>query len=84
MLVGMLVNIAPQNYQDFVLHNGKHKIIYVEMKKALYRMLQLYYKKFRKDLEGSGFIINPCNPCVANKIFNGKQHIVTRHIDSLK
>ena len=39
-LVNMLVNRVPQDYQNFVLHKGKHKIIYVEMKKALYRMLQ--------------------------------------------
>ena len=37
-LVNMLVNIAPQDYQDFVLHEGKHKVIYVEMKKALYEI----------------------------------------------
>ena len=83
----MLVNRVPQDYQNFVLHKGKHKIIYVEMKKALYRMLQsllLYYKKFRKDLEAISFITNPYDPCVANRIIKGKQHMVTWHIDSLK
>ena len=57
------------------------------MKKALYGMLQsslLYYKKFRKDLEGIGFIVNPYNPCMANRIINGSQHTVTWHVDNLK
>ena len=68
-LVNMLVDIDPLVYQDYVLYEGKNKILYVEMKKALYRMLQsslLYYKKFRKDLEGIGFVVNPYDPCVAN------------------
>jgi hypothetical protein len=57
------------------------------MKKALYGMLQsslLYYKKFRKDFEEFGFIINPYDPCVANRMVNGKQHTVTWHVDNLK
>jgi hypothetical protein len=83
----MLVNTAPQDYQNFMLHEGKHKIIYVEMKKALYGMLQsllLYYKKFRKDLKRIGLIVNSYNLCVANRIVNGKQHMVTYHINNLK
>jgi hypothetical protein len=79
-LVNMLVDIDPTLYQDFVLYESKNKILYVEMKKALYGMLQsslLYYKKFRKDLEGIGFVVNPYNPCVANRTINRSQHTVT-------
>jgi hypothetical protein len=53
-LVDMLVEIDSMIYQDYVLYKGKNKILYVEMEKALYSMLQsslLYYKKFRRDLE---------------------------------
>ena len=66
----MLVSLAPQDYQDFVKDERNHKVLYVEMLKALYGMLQsslLYYKKFRKDLEEIGFKINPYNLCVTNK-----------------
>jgi uncharacterized protein YfkK (UPF0435 family) len=48
-LVNMLVNIDPEEYQDFVQYERQHKVLYVMMKKALYSMLQsllLYYKKF--------------------------------------
>jgi hypothetical protein len=86
-LVDMLVDIAPQEYQDFVRFEGAHKVLYVEMIKALYGMLQsslLYYKKFRKDLEEIGFEINPYDPCVANRVVNNKQHTVTWHVDDLK
>jgi hypothetical protein len=34
-LVDMLVDIDPMIYQDYVLYEGKNKILYVEMKKAL-------------------------------------------------
>ena len=86
-LVDMLVNIAPQEYQDFVRFEGTHKIIYVEMIKALYGMLQsslLYYKKFCKDLEEIGFEINPYDLCIANRVVNNKQHTITWHVDNLK
>jgi hypothetical protein len=57
------------------------------MIKALYGMLQsslLYYKKFRREIESIGFVINPYDLCVANRKVNGKQQTVTRHIDDLK
>lgn len=36
------------------------------------------------DLEEDGFEINPYDPCVANKIINGKQQTVCWHVDNLK
>jgi hypothetical protein len=44
----------------------------------------LYYKKFCKDIESIGFEVNPCDPCVANRIVNGKQHTVSWHVNDLK
>ena len=43
----------------------------------------LWYKKFRKDLEEIGFVFNPYDPCVANKMVNGKQHTIRFHVDDL-
>ena len=37
----------------------------------------LFYKKLKKDLTDYGFIVNPYDPCVANKEVNGKQLTVT-------
>jgi hypothetical protein len=48
-LINMLVDIAPEEYRDFVQQEEQYKVIYVKMKKVLYGMLQLsplYYKKF--------------------------------------
>ena len=43
----------------------------------------LWYKQFRADLEGIGFKFNNYDPCVANKMVNGKQHTVRFHVDDL-
>ncbi len=44
----------------------------------------LFYKKLKKDLEEKGFVVNPHDPCVANKMIHGKQMTVTWHVDDLK
>jgi hypothetical protein len=48
-LVDMLLEIAPEMYEPYVVYEGKKKVLYVRMLKALYGMLIssiLYYKKF--------------------------------------
>ena len=78
---------SPETYKDFVVYEKNVKVIYVQVLKALYGMLQaslLFYKKLRKDLEGIGFIVNNYDPCVANRIIKGKQQTVTWHVDDLK
>jgi hypothetical protein len=48
------------------------------MKSAL-----LFYKKLVSELRSMGFIINPYNPCVANKIVNKNQLTLQWHEDNL-
>ena len=43
----------------------------------------LFYRKFRKDLEDIGFVFNPYDPCVANRIISSKQQTVRFHVDDL-
>ena len=86
-LVDILVEISPETYSNYVYYENGQKVIYVNMLKALYGMLissMLYYKKFRKDIEGIGFKINPYDACVANRIVNGHQQTVVWHVDDLK
>jgi hypothetical protein len=86
-LVNILTEICPGVYDDYVIYEGKHKVLYVRMMKALYGMMIasiLYYKKFRKDIKEIGFEINPYDICVANIIIDGKQQTVTWHVDDLK
>jgi hypothetical protein len=48
------------------------------------RVSLLSYKKLRKELEDYGFKVNPYNPCMANKVTEGrKQMTVIWHVDDL-
>ena len=85
-LVEMLIKIAPEIYKPYVSYK-KGKVLYVKLLKALYGMLvslPQYYKKFCKDMESIGFVINPYDPCIANLIVDRKQHTITWHVDDLK
>ena len=44
----------------------------------------LYYEQFVSDIKDIGYVINPYDACVANKIINNKQHTLTWHVDDVK
>ena len=86
-LVDILLEMDYEKYGPYVTYEGKSKILYVVMSKALYGMLQsslLYYKKFRNDIESIRYVVNEYDPCVANKEINGRQHTICWHVDDLK
>ena len=69
VLVDMLVQLNPEVYGVYVVFENGRRVLYVQVLRATYGMLQaalLWYKKFRKDLEEHGFKFNPYDPCVAN------------------
>ena len=72
----LMVKVAPSIYCKYITHNANGRpILYVKLKKAVYGMMKsalLFYRKLVADLTIIGYKINPYNPCVANKIINGK------------
>jgi hypothetical protein len=85
VLADMLVDIAPDVYKGFVTKdkNGV-SVLVVQCQNAIYGTMVaslLYYRKFRKSLEGNGFEFNPYDPCVANKTVRGKQITICFHVD---
>ena len=44
----------------------------------------LFYIKFVKNIKSIEFELNPYNPCVANKIFDGAQLTVVWYVNDLK
>ena len=44
----------------------------------------LYYRKFVKILTDIGFVLNPYDPCVANKMIGGHQITIFFHVDNCK
>ena len=86
-LADMLVEMDPEMYAPYLVNENGVSLLYVEILKALYGMIKsplLFYRKLRKDLEADGFTINPYDPCVANKIVDGKQFTVLWHVDDMK
>ena len=86
VLVDILVNDNPDVYGGYVVYERGQKVLYVEVLKAIYGMLIsaiLWYKKFREDLEETGFVFNPYDPCVANRMVKGKQQTIRFHVDDL-
>ena len=83
-----MVQIDPKFYQKYIITSSKGEpMLYVCLSKALYGLLQsapLFYRKLRSELEAYGFTVNPYDPCVANKMINGKQMTVPWHVDDLK
>ena len=86
VLVDLLVDIAPEVYEPYVVMEKNKKVIYVQVLRALYGMLVaalLWYQRFREDLESHGFEFNPYDPCVANKKVKGSQQTIRFHVDDL-
>ena len=88
VLVDMLVEIDPKLYGPYVTTDKKGvKQLLLLCLNAIYGTMVaslLYYNKFCKSLLRHGFELNPYDPCVANRIVNGKQQTVCFHVDDCK
>ena len=59
----------------------------MKLNKALYGLLKsllLFYRKLVGELQDMGFVLNPYDPCVANRMVDGSQQTVCWHVDDLK
>jgi len=83
----LLVKLDPDTYNTYtIMENGK-MMIYMVLLKVLYRTLLavlLFWHKLSNTLVAWGFVINPYDWHVANKIINGKQCTVLWHVNDLK
>jgi hypothetical protein len=79
-LAELMVQVEPNLYRKYITADRKGTaILYIKMQKALNGLLRsalLFYKKLVTDLESGGFVLNPYDLCVANK--------VSWHVDDLK
>jgi hypothetical protein len=87
-LAELMVKTAPEIYRKYIYVGSDNKpVLYVKLQKAVYGCLRsalLFYQKMLKDLEDNGFELNPYDPCIANKVINGKQFTITWHVEDLK
>jgi len=62
------MNNANELYKDFIEADG---CLYVQLDKALYGCVesaQLWFLELKSFLESQGFIANPADPCLYNKL----------------
>ena len=62
-------------------------MLYLKLRKALYGIMQaalLWYETFVTCLKLNGFTLNDYDPCIANKLVNGKQYTICWHVDDNK
>ena len=58
--------------------------MYLQLAKALcgcLKLVLLWYNLFRSTLEDMGFVLNKYDPCVANKMINGKLFTIRWWVD---
>ena len=75
-LAPLVVQADPHVCQKCMTMEKRQPVPCAESSKALHGSLKsvlLFYKKFVKDIKEIGFEINPHDPCVANRMVNGKQ-----------
>ena len=88
ILVDILVDLAPDVYREFFITDKKGFIkLVVQCHNAQYGTMVaslLYYRKFVKSLTDIGFVLNPYDPCVANKMISGHQMTIRLHVDDCK
>ena len=70
-LAKILVNIYTKLYRKCVMLEKGVKVLYVKLQKDIYGLLRsalLFYLKLVTDLKNNGFVINPYDLWVVNKI----------------
>jgi hypothetical protein len=83
----LIVEIDPWMYGPHVTQEGTNVVFFVELLKALYgtlRAARLFWEKVSGQLIVWGFVVNPYDRCMVNKIIIGKQCTVAWHVDDLK
>jgi hypothetical protein len=83
----LLINIDPKLYEPYLIIERGKPVIYVKLVKALYGTLQaslLFWRNLSSYLQELGFVLNPYDECVANKMIEGKQCTIVWHVDDLK
>ena len=84
--VDIMCKVNPKYTEYTHMENGK-RVLYLRVLRAIYGCIEsalLWYELFSSTLVNMGFIINPYDKCIANKIINGKQCTIAWYVDDVK
>ena len=82
----MMCEINPE-YKQFVRMEGKTSVLYLSVLRALYGCIESalqWYILYKSTLEKEGFVLNPYDLCVANKVINQKQFTIAWYVHGNK
>ncbi len=85
-LAQLMAQMDPKLYRKYLVDKKGKKVLYLRLQKALYGMMNselLYYQKLVLELKSMGFVVNPYDLCIANKIVDGHQLTLRWHVDDL-
>ena len=84
-MVDVLVKVSPTVYGPYVSTDKQGcKKLLVECLNAICSTMVaslLYYRKFTRSLKSQGYTMNPCDPCVWNKMIQKEQITICFHVD---
>ena len=89
-IVGTAKDIMCQvnpDYKNYITKERFKNALYLRLTKALYGCMQfalLWYRIFKGYLEKLGFVLNPYDPRVANKVIDDKQCTICWNVDDTK
>jgi Reverse transcriptase (RNA-dependent DNA polymerase) len=86
-LVDLLIQVEP-TFQEYVTHHQGKKMLYASLNQAPYGTVQaslLFWRRLSTFLINSlGFVRNPYDWCVVNRMVNGAQCTIVWYVDDLK
>ena len=83
----LLAMCDPDMYDTYVIEERGQPVMYARLEKALYGTLRaalLFFLLLSRKLMEWGFVVNPYDWCVVNKIIQGSQCTIIWHVDDLK
>ena len=91
VFVDIMTDVNPEFKHHVVYERDKKgreiKCLYVRVLRALYGCLEsalLWYELYSTTLKDMGFVLNPYDRCVANKVINGSQCTIVFYVDDNK
>ncbi len=88
VIVDWLVKVAPKVYASYIATNSKGiNSLLIECYNTIYGTMVaglLYCRKFSSSLKNRGFMVNPYDPCVWNRVIVGKQMTICFPVNDCK
>ena len=82
----LMAEVNREHKKKIMYENGK-KVLYVRVVRAIYGCIEsamLWYNLYASTLKDIGFVLNPYDRCVANKVVKGSQCTMCWYVDDNK